>query len=371
MRKRDNRLCENVIVIGGNHHNTLGVVRSLGQRGIGVELIIIGDIYHKYVSTSKYVVSHHALLVAEELSAYLLFRKKRDEKEVIISCSDEVTEHLNSFVDILSPFYYLPGTKKQGDLIPTMDKTTMIQLADKNGLRSPLFWRLPEEKNRIFFPCISKTCISSHGSKQDIKVFYSIEELDSFLERVKGEIFIQEFVDKKEEIQLIGCSLRGGADIIIPGMSRIIRSQSNTNTGFLEYGPIDPFYNQIIVKCKSFLMDCDYSGLFSLEFLRDKKDNVYFLEINFRNDGNAFCVTAAGVNLPMIWYKGIRGLDYSDELHPVKRVLVMPEFQDFKLVLQGKIKLLQWLKDLKNTDAFLDWDRTDVRPFFRYILNKI
>lgn len=30
---------------------------------------------------------------------------------------------------------------------------------------------------------------------------------------------------------------------------------------------------------------------------------MYFLETNFRNDGNAFCVTESGVNLPVVWVK--------------------------------------------------------------------
>ena len=36
-------------------------------------------------------------------------------------------------------------------------------------------------------------------------------------------------------------------------------------------------------------------------FVRDNEGNDYFLEINMRNDGNAYCVTSAGVNLPYIW----------------------------------------------------------------------
>ena len=39
---------KSVIVIGsGNHHNTLGVIRALGEYGYGVDLITYGD-KHKF-----------------------------------------------------------------------------------------------------------------------------------------------------------------------------------------------------------------------------------------------------------------------------------------------------------------------------------
>lgn len=37
-----------------------------------------------------------------------------------------------------------------------------------------------------------------------------------------------------------------------------------------------------------FIRDLGYSGLFSLEFIRDKSGKDYFMELNMRNDGNAY-----------------------------------------------------------------------------------
>ncbi len=46
---------------------------------------------------------------------------------------------------------------------------------------------------------------------------------------------IQEYIEKKMEFQLIGCSLEKGEKIIIPGFTQIIRQPDNTNTGYLRY----------------------------------------------------------------------------------------------------------------------------------------
>lgn len=361
-----------IIVIGsGNHHNTLGIIRAIGVVGYGVNLITIEKNKRNYVASSKYVSNHVALVDVSELVDFLIKRDVCVKKEIIISCADTVTEQLNLHREIISKRYIIPGVPEEGRMPYLMDKTTMIKMAANHGIMSPETWTLPADRDKVTFPCITKTHASSHGCKSDIVICKNADELDTFLQNNTDELFAQTYIIKKDEVQFIGCSLRDGEEIIIPGMSKVLRSQPNTNTGFLEYGPIDPFYTDIVKKSKQYIRDCKYSGLFSIEFLRGQDDNVFFLEINFRNDGNAYCVTASGVNLPVIWVRANKGLDYSNELRDPKHVVVMPEFQDIKLVLQRKISLVQWLKDWKRTDCFLEYNKKDPKPFFQYIINKI
>lgn len=98
---------------------------------------------------------------------------------------------------------------------------------------------------------------------------------------------------------------------------------------------------------------------------------MYFLETNFRNDGNAFCVTESGVNLPVVWVKACLNEDYRSELHKPKHIVVMPEFQDFKLVLQRRLSFGRWLKDLHRTDVFLEYTKDYKHPFFQFIIDKL
>lgn len=362
---------DNVIIIGGgNHHNALGVIRAIGRCGYSIELITIGNLKKNYIASSIFVNVHHALANIKELPDFLISRDKSNNKEIIISCSDAVTECLNMCLEQLIERYVVPGVAKQGQMSELMDKTMMIKMAAKRGLQSPKIWKWPMEMKNITFPCITKSYVSSHGGKSDIVICKNKEELDAFFYENNDEIFVQEYVDKKEEVQFIGCSLYGGEEIIIPGMTRILRSQSNTNTGFLEYGPVDPFYEEIVNKSKAYIKDCSYSGLFSIEFIRDKNNIVYFLEVNFRNDGNAYCVTESGVNLPIIWVKSNLNENYMEELKEPQHILVMPEFQDFKLVLQRKLSWLQWINDLKKTDTFLEYAKDDKKPFFQFLINK-
>lgn len=43
------------IIIGGNHHNTLGVIRSLGYKGFNSLVILVTGEKTPYVSYSKYI----------------------------------------------------------------------------------------------------------------------------------------------------------------------------------------------------------------------------------------------------------------------------------------------------------------------------
>lgn len=362
-----------LVIGGGNHHNALGVIRSLGERGYDVELITIGDLKKHYISSSRYVASHRALKDIKELSAYLLYRSQavETEKEIIISCSDSVTEHLNLYLERLRGHYYVPGTDVEGNICSMMDKHTMMKIALKHGLEVPETWCLPSDLHKVKFPCITKSQISSHGHKDEIKVCDNYDDLSRALLECTGEVFAQSYIDKKEEVQFIGCSLNAGKEVIIPGMSRVLRSQPNTNTGFLEYGPVDPFYSEIVNKAKDIIRDFRYSGLFSFEILRGHDDKVWFMEVNFRNDGNAWCVTKSGINLPVIWVKACLGEDYNEEIKEPKRILMMPEFQDFKQVMQHKISFWEWISDVRKTDFFMEYDKKDIKPFFRYIMDKL
>lgn len=270
-----------VIVIGGTHHNSLGVVRALGERGYDVEFVNFSVCKSDYVSKSRYIHKYKALKSVWQVYDYLNERPKLEGKEIVISCADAVTEQLNIHLDALSDRYILPGVAQQGLMVELMHKTTMIEMAAKRGIYAPSVWNLPDDIDKVTFPCITKCHVSSHGGKSDIVIVHSKEELGTVLQKNQGKLFAQAYINKKEEVQLIGCSLRGGEEVIIPGMSKIIRSQPNTNTGFLEYGPLDSFYEDIAERAKLYIRDCQYSGLFSFEIMRGGMIRFGFLKSTF------------------------------------------------------------------------------------------
>lgn len=358
------------IIIGGNHHNTLGVIRALGYKGINSLVVLVTGEKKPYVSYSKYISKCVLLNSTKEIVPFLLnYAKVINSKTVVFSCADFVTSELDSAFDSLKDFFYLPTANEQGICNHYMNKDIMVELAECVGIGHPKSWIVEEDTNvdflNISVPCIVKPLASILGSKADIKIIRDKDTLYSYLKKDKKRRFIvQEFIDKDFEYQLIGCSINHGETIIIPGYAKCIRPCPGTNTGFLEYKPFGEFRCDLKA-CKEFVKSISYQGLFSMEYLRDKQGTDYFMEINMRNDGNGICVTGAGMNLPYIWYQYCIGGDYKTEIsNKINDIYVMPEFDDFMLVLKRKVSLRTWWKDYKRTTTFMEYSNDDPWPYF-------
>lgn len=369
-----------VYVIGGNHHNTLGVIRSLGREGVHSHLLVVTDSLSDrvYISKSKYIKSYSHFLDYDSVIDFLMRVKNSsskvddDHKDVIICCSDGASSAVDLNYINLSKYYICPNAGQQGAITKLMSKEIMAQYAKDVGLTVPLSDIVSCDKipDGIVYPIIIKPLYSICGSKSDIHIFNEQRELESFLElQPHDRVFhIQQFIDKEFEYQYIGCSFDNGTQVIIPGVASIIRPSKTSNTGFLRYDPIsDSFDTSKTIKLISKM---NYSGLFSVEFLRGKDGKDYFMEINFRNDGNAICVTASGCNLPYLWFAKSTGIP-CPITNVVTPVYVMPEFDDLVHVYHRKITIFQWLRDVCRSHAFMEYDKYDKAPFYARIVDYI
>lgn len=127
-----------VVVIGGDHHNTLGVIRGLGERGVFPDLILVTPSKMTYVDASKYIASQWKINCDDQIVDLLLSQYK-DEREqpVIICCSDTSSGVIDDNKDKLTPNFLLPGAENQGQISSLMSKKRMAELAIKVGLNIP------------------------------------------------------------------------------------------------------------------------------------------------------------------------------------------------------------------------------------------
>lgn len=358
------------VIVGGLHHNTLGVIRSLGEEGIpksNIRVLIVEEKYSNsnFLSKSKYLNKENIFNVSSygEVSPWLEKNADIHKKSVVICCSDGSAEAVMASYDLLKDFYFTPSVKV--NIHEFMSKEKQNELAIEAG------FNIPASKvictNDIIdwdvFPCIIKPLTSVSGVKGDIRILYNRTELESALkETVAQNIQIQEYIDKKMEYQLIGCSLDDGNKVILPGYTDIIRQPEYTNTGYLRYSPIKGIsFNSEAVS--SFLKSLGYNGLFSIEFIRGKDENDYFLEINMRNDGNAYCVKSAGVNLPFVWCY----YQMFDSLPDIKLefdtpVLFIPDWLDARRGIQSA-GIWGWIKQFYNAESHAVFNRRDMGPF--------
>lgn len=368
----------NVVIIGSLHHNTLGVLRSFGEAKLppsNIHLILVGSRIHNFnfISQSKYIKKENISYVFTSDDIIPLLKKIATDnvKRCIICCSDYSAEVVISNYDILSKNYSLPTSDL--NIKDLMIKEIQCQIAKNSGLSVP--HSLVISKTDTFFewncfPCITKPLKSCYGAgKSDIHIVKDYNSLNSVIRKIDSEkIQLQEFIVKKFEYQLIGCSLNKGNLIIIPGFTRIIRQPPNTNTGYLVYESLDKL-NTNMKNIEQFIKSIGYEGLFSMEFLRDNSDKDYFLEINLRNDGNAYCVKSAGVNLPYIYvyYKQFNRLP-NVPLTINKSVYFMPELSDLKRGIR-EVGLYKWILQFLQAESHAIFNKNDIRPFLVKIIS--
>lgn len=369
-----------VIIIGVGHHNTLGVIRSLGEAGLKQQIVLLMiSKKRNFVCYSKYVSKKNVYLILDTsqiVNVLLNIAKTETEKPVIISCADKYAKIIDENSDILANYYVLPNAGGKGRIIFFQHKEEQFKLAELCGMTIPNNFLLCKgseleiKRRDLSFPCIIKPLNSCLGSKADIKVCNNESELITAIMTSHSLIRIEEYINKIMEFQLIGCALSN--TIIIPGYTSIIRQPKNTNTGYLKYSPItDGVISEILLeKARSFVSAIGYQGLFSMEFIRDTNGEDFFLEINLRNDGNAYSVTAAGVNLPFIWYKYAGTTQQVIETTIIENgIYWMPEFNDICNV--KHIGFWKWLKDFCGSNAYAVFDFKDMAPFISKLFDKL
>lgn len=362
---------EDIIILGGNHHNTLGVVRAFGEKGLSehMKLIMVNDTTD-FVSKSKHIKKANYRLVynEEDIETALNSFEYTEGKPVIICCGDGLSSYVDRHYDTLSKKFILPNAnKKQGEITRLMNKEVQMHYAEEIGISVPESITISKDEVTTIgwniFPCIVKPLDSIIGGKADIHISKNKEELQNdILGSSCTKFQIQKYIDKDFEFQLIGCSLNGGERIIIPGFTKLIRQPKNTNTGYLRYYHYSKLDFDYTV-AERFVKQIGYSGLFSLEFLRGKDRKDYFMEINMRNDGNAYCVTCFGINLPFIWYKHSIGEEFSIPQIPSDHsVLFMPELNDVKNI--RSVGIFKWFKECFGADCHANFKSNDPMPFF-------
>ena len=122
------KLEENIIIIGGLHHNTLGVIRSLGEDGIkpkNMIIVLIGKHINKknIISKSKYTSEENiAYLDSDsEIVSWMLEHKQEMKSSCVICCSDGSAEVVIKNHKLLKDYYLIPGLNMNVEQL--MDKS--------------------------------------------------------------------------------------------------------------------------------------------------------------------------------------------------------------------------------------------------------
>lgn len=156
-----------------------------------------------------------------------------------------------------------------------------------------------------------------------------------------AEWLMQEYIEKKTEVSLQGISLHDGEEIYLPYVKAYKRMREKDYGTYMYY---DIYYlpEEVLEAIRRAIRKLGFNGCFEIEFLQDKEEHLFFLEINMRYSASNQGMRYGGVNLPLEWALA----ESSGQLHTdsitlrKKRFYVMNEIVDIESQLRlGRVRL--------------------------------
>lgn len=364
------------IVFCQDHYNPLGIVRSLGEYGI-TPIVILWAIQKPYmINHSKYVRKLHIVNSLEEGYTLLLSEYgNEDFKPFVYSSSDDMESYLDMHYDELIAHFYFFNAGEQGRISKYMEKSEIVKLAVECGFQIPkteevVVGELPKT---LKYPIITKSVISTlYNWKSNVHICQTEEELLDAYKTIRGErIILQEYIKKVNELAIDAVCTNHGNHVYIPIQVSYNRIYEDAYGNFLHCQRIKEG-EEFQKKIETIFKKIGYSGVFEIEFLRDKDDNLYFLEINFRNSTWSYANTYVGVNLPVIWAMSeLKGnLDLSSVTYDGRTFDAIVELDDLASVTKGQISFLRWMRDVIRTDCHFYSNKKDPNPGYYAYFHK-
>lgn len=319
------------ILLVEDHTNPLGIVRSLGEEGIH-PIVLLCSKNPQLVNKSKYVGELHIFNTINEGYNYLISHYDKEKlKPFIYNGSDDITLLLDShYEDLKDKFYFTNG---QGGIEKYLQKYDITQAAVECGLQIPKeeLLEVGQMPKTLKYPVFTKAATSAKGGgwKDQAHICNNEDELRKAYTQIHADnILVQEFIKKKNELCIDGISINGGEEVFMPYACSYYRFRPDSYGNYMYFFPFTD--EKLIENIKRLIKQVHFTGIFCIEFLIDNNDELYFLEVNFRNSGWSYAFTKGGFNLPFRW--AVSMLDntlFMDSFKPLEKFDAMQEIGDY------------------------------------------
>lgn len=363
----------NIIIFGGDNYNTLGMIRTLGEKKLSFQAIIVRN-YFVIASKSKYLKHKQVKIVKSVEDGYKIlldYGRGIKEKAFILVEGDYLTGYLDRHYDELSDKFIWNYAGKQGKLSKYLNKQAQIELVEKCGINVPTsqIVNKGDIPDNIEYPIITKAVSSEMAAwKSEVHVCNNEDELLKAYTKIKSDkIILQKYIKKMNELCLDGYSVNGGK------LQFISMATSYTyllDSGYSFFATVTDFNDkELESKVTEVMKKVGYEGIYSFEFIIDQDGTPYFLEINFRNSGWSYASTCVGMPLPILWIESMltNSVDKNAKKEIPEGYTFVDDFADFKTRAGKVISYKQWFKEYKKCNCKLIMGKNDPMPFVSYI----
>ena len=377
-----NRKNIGVIVIG-DHVQALGIIRSLGRRGIPVYLLhdkhLCISRFSRY--TKQFIKTPKPSDESKFVNFMIELAKKRGvEGWILMPTNDAAVYTLSRHKEILER-YYRVSTPCWDVVKYAYNKKLTYQLAEKIGIPIPeTFYpenieELHEILSDICFPVIIKPAIVDRFYKRTKRKVFKADTKEELVQAYirasriidPSEILVQEVIPGSPDNLYSFCSFFKNGKVL--GMCIGRRSRQRP----MDFGSASTFVESVYVPelielGTNLLYAMNYYGLSEVEFKKDMRDGKFkLLEVNARTWLWHSLAICCGVDFPYLLYKNMSG----EEIKPARsfreNVKFMHIYTDLgvviKEVMKGNMKLSDYLKSLKGEKEFAVFSLKDPLPF--------
>ena len=355
------------IVFAIEHYNPLGVIRSLGEKG-EFPIYIAEKGKTQLASKSRYLSKCHYVDTVEEGYNLLLSEYGNEKlKPYLIMTDDHTIGYLDDRYEEWKDKFVSFNAGCNGGINKYIDKGEILWLAKKCGLdvADTVVVKHGDIPQNLQFPIITKSISPNVGGwKADVFICYCREELEEAYKKIKApRLLLQKYIEKKNELEYYGFAINHGNDVFI---------SIGVDFLYLIPGYYSPYMNVFIPpypdiqeKISAMIREIGFEGIFSCEFVRDADDNLFFLEINFRNATWSYASTCAGMNLPYLWAESMdKGAIQEKAKVEFETFQAMVEPIDFgKRVDTGKASIAEWAEDFRNAKCTYYYNHDDIQPY--------
>lgn len=364
-----------VIIIGNDHVNTLGAIRTFGEQGVFPYVFIVSNTKNISVIKSKYVCKYW-ICTNEEIALLTIISAFKNEasKPVIIPTTDSAAYKIDEIYDIISKYFIVPNINNiQGNIIKYMDKYNQYKLLKENKIKTAKS-KLIDVNNvdeKIDFPCIMKPVISAEGHKSDITICNNIQEFYCAIKNLKklgySTVLLQELICYDYELDISGFSYAGKTSI-----AGVLKKERiwPFKTGSTTFGVVLPKekYKEIVTQIEQLMNRINYNGVFDIDcFVYNNK--FYINEINFRNGALSYAYGKALI--VYYWYLSNVKQQFHESPIITTKYYFMDDQADLHNVIDKIITHSTYKIDKEKSEILLGENKEDNRVATCMKINKI
>lgn len=366
------------LVIGGDYQG-LGIVRSLGRRGIPV---VVVDDERSISRHSRYVQGAYQFSELRDDADMLdalrgLARSGRYDGWVVYPTREETVATLSRHRAELSEHFRIP-TPEWSVTGWAWDKRNTYRRAQELGIPTPRAWSVAsaDELHAIDGepPYVIKPAIKEHFFYATGCKAWRADSREELAQRVRAaaaivgsaEVVVQELIPGGGDAQLAYCAFFKDGTPRASMVARRLRQHP------VEFGRASTFVRtadipELEEMSARFLRSIGYYGLVELEYKLDRRDGqIKLLDVNARTWGYHSLGQRAGVDFPYLLYADQVGLPAPDGVRAAPEVTWIRLTTDIPTAaLEFARRRLDWrayLRSLRAPQVESVFSRDDLRP---------